>query len=224
MGAEDTSEFEGRLFDQLRAKGVAVGERELSLLQSHCALVREWNGLCSLVSTGDVVVVWERHVLDSLRLALCVAGLGRGTGSLLDVGSGGGFPGIVLKVVFPGLFVTLVERSEKKVGFLRRVVGTLGLDGIDIVCGEFPRASVGVEASILTARAVENPKKIAKGIVSWLRGDRVFVCQTNEVAGLFSGSFHVERVDKRFHVEHVNEDWLPPHHQRGSLHLIKAAE
>jgi len=201
-----------------------LGDRELALLEAHCALIRDWNGLCSLVSAGDVDLLWERHVLDSLRVASCLRKLGGDTRSLLDVGSGGGYPGIVLKIAIPELAVTLVERSSKKVGFLRRVIGTLGLTGVDVVCGEFPRAVENVDASILTARAVEDPKKVAKGIVRWLRPGRTFLCQTRVVAELFSRSFHVEHVEKRFHVEHIQDDTTPSEFHRGALYLIRPTD
>ena len=55
--------------------------------------------------------------------------------SILDVGSGGGFPGIPLKIAYPGLKMTLVEPRLKKTAFLRHIVGTLGLGEVDIVSG-----------------------------------------------------------------------------------------
>ena len=210
-----------RYAECLRGLGYRLGEAEQGLLESHCALIREWNGVCSLVSQGDLNLLWERHVLDSLRVACCLASIRKDAGALLDIGSGGGFPGIVSKTILPDLHVTLLERSAKKVGFLRRVVGVLGLHGIDIVCGEFPAAARGIEAQILTARAIENPKKVSKGIAGWLGPQRAFLCQTAEVADLFNEKFHVERVEKRFHVEQLQNPIPPDPDTRGNIYIIR---
>lgn len=88
--------------------------------------LREWNERINLTAITDPVEIEIKHFIDSLT---CLRVMGR-AGSLVDVGSGAGFPAIPLKIVRPQLQVTLVEATAKKVGFCQHVIGGLGLSGI----------------------------------------------------------------------------------------------
>ncbi|MEK7314264.1 MAG: 16S rRNA (guanine(527)-N(7))-methyltransferase RsmG, partial [Deltaproteobacteria bacterium] len=85
--------------------------------------LKKWNekiNLTSLRSDRDITV---KHFLDSLTVARFLKD--NNVSSLLDIGSGGGFPGIPLKIVMPELKVTLLEAIEKKVNFLKHIIRTL---------------------------------------------------------------------------------------------------
>jgi len=83
----------------------------------------------NLVSPGAREVLWERHVLESVALSRLLPAAEPGT-RLLDVGSGGGFPGIVIAVMRPELAVTLLESRQKKVDFLRGTADDLALSTV----------------------------------------------------------------------------------------------
>jgi 16S rRNA (guanine527-N7)-methyltransferase len=85
----------------------------------------KWNDRAALLSRGDEARVVERHIMDSLSL-LAFLHETKGT-SLLDIGSGAGFPGIPLKLASPGMTVSLVESTHKKQLFLNYVIQRLGL-------------------------------------------------------------------------------------------------
>jgi 16S rRNA (guanine527-N7)-methyltransferase len=88
-----------------------------------------WNEKINLTAAKDPAEVLNRHVLDSLVPLAELSGVQR----LLDVGTGGGFPGIPLKIFRPSLFVVLIESRRKKAAFNQHVVDRLGLEGIEVV-------------------------------------------------------------------------------------------
>lgn len=94
------------------------------LLERFAAAVR--SSPHNLVSPGARAVLWERHVLEAVALAQLLPAPNPGT-RLLDVGSGGGFPGMVLAIMRPDLEVALLDSRQKKTAFLRATAQELGL-------------------------------------------------------------------------------------------------
>ncbi len=90
--------------------------------------LEKWNRKMNLVAKAADMDILETHFLDSLTLLPEI-----NTGSLLDVGSGAGFPGLALKIACPQLAVTLLEPRQKRVSFLQHVIRSLHLTGIEVV-------------------------------------------------------------------------------------------
>jgi 16S rRNA (guanine527-N7)-methyltransferase len=105
------------------------GERER--LGAYLDRLLETNRVMNLTRIVDPADAWMRHVLDSLSLLPWIAE--SGATSLLDVGSGGGLPGIPLAIVAPQLSVTLLEATGKKARFLESVAAELGLENVTVV-------------------------------------------------------------------------------------------
>jgi len=95
----------------------------------HALELLKWNRKVNLTAITDPSEVALKHFVDSLIPA---AGIKRGA-SLIDIGSGGGFPGIPIKIVRPSLNVLLVDSSRKKVNFLKHVIRCTKLSGIDAI-------------------------------------------------------------------------------------------
>lgn len=210
--------------ERLEAGGIAAPADALARLDEHMRLIREWNRVVSLISKPDLAALETRHVVDSLSLAPVLAAKGWASGLLLDVGSGAGFPAVPLAVVLPELSVLLVERSDRKVGFLRKAVAALGLERIRIVCGEFPMVSADFRPDVVSARAVEHPAKIIEAMGSYILGGAVFLCQAGDPRVLVPEMFHVEPSGPRFHVEHWVDVWTHAQLRRGELYLVSRAE
>lgn len=94
-------------------------------------LLLKWNKTYNLTSITDHKEIWEKHFLDSVAPLQYLIH----KRSLLDIGTGGGFPGIPLKIVHPLLSVTLLEPTEKKCLFCEAVIRELGLKTINVVQG-----------------------------------------------------------------------------------------
>ena len=136
-----------------------VSDELANRLRIYLDLLLRWNARINLTAIRDPEQIVTRHFGESLFAAciLCDAGaLKAGAGgapTLLDIGSGAGFPGIPIKLVAPEVHITLIESQNKKATFLRQVIRTLDLKGID-VCSE--RAETWKHpAQIVTLRAVE---------------------------------------------------------------------
>ena len=102
--------------------GVRLGPEQLKQLGRHVDLMMKWNKSINLTAITDPAEVAEKHVLDSLAVVPVLP-----AGSLLDAGSGAGFPGIPAAIAKPELDVTLVDSVQKKVAFLKSALAELRL-------------------------------------------------------------------------------------------------
>ncbi len=132
-------------------------------------LLLRWNAKTNLTAIRDPEQIVTRHFGESLFAAKVLFGAGApskpgfGLGgiqqlphpetALADLGSGAGFPGIPIKLAFPELGVTLIESQNKKATFLKEVVRSLRLEGVDVYNGRAEQW--GQQADIVTLRAVE---------------------------------------------------------------------
>lgn len=118
-------------------------------LERFAALLSDENERQNLVSASSLQSVWHRHFADSLQLLDHVP---RGTGPLLDLGSGAGFPGLVMAIAQPDSEVVLIESRKRRVEWLARAAADLGLSRCRII-GARLEAVETFPASTITARA-----------------------------------------------------------------------
>ncbi|HZX97717.1 MAG TPA: 16S rRNA (guanine(527)-N(7))-methyltransferase RsmG [Myxococcales bacterium] len=102
--------------------GLQLDAEQLKLLGRHVDLLLKWNKSINLTSITDPDEVVEKHVLDSLAVVPVLP-----QGSLLDAGTGGGFPGIPIAIMRPNLEISLVDSVQKKVAFLKSALAELRL-------------------------------------------------------------------------------------------------
>jgi 16S rRNA (guanine527-N7)-methyltransferase len=113
--------------------GLNLTDEQLAQFAVYEALLLEWNERISLTAIREPRAIRIRHFLDSLSCAT-VTGPLNGQ-SLIDVGSGAGFPGLPLKILYPAIRLTLVDSVAKKTRFLELVVGELGLREVTVITG-----------------------------------------------------------------------------------------
>ena len=106
------------------AAAACVSRETLDRLKRYAELLADWNARHNLVSDRSLADVWKRHFWDSAQIADLVPA---GAKTLVDLGSGAGFPGLVLATLRPELQITLIEATRKKYDFLKVVAGELGL-------------------------------------------------------------------------------------------------
>ena len=125
----------GSLVENAARLGIELSDAQLAKLDQLGAALREGNRRVNLTRITDPDQVETRHFLDSLSAAVPLLDRVHAGEAirLVDVGSGGGFPGLPLKIAFPRLHVTLVESVNKKADFLRETVAQLGLADVEVV-------------------------------------------------------------------------------------------
>lgn len=114
----------------LRSMGLDAPRERCENLANHLRLVEKWNRVHNLTAVRETEQMVVLHVLDSLSVLPHLAN----ARTVLDVGSGPGFPGLPLAIVRPELEVTLVDSSRKKCTFLEQVKAELRLDNVHVVC------------------------------------------------------------------------------------------
>lgn len=132
----DHHEFASRIREWLES--CERGLDALTLFTRYGLKVHEHAARTSLIARGDRGHLFTRHVLDSLNP---VSLFESPPPTILDVGSGGGFPGIPLAIAWPRTSVTLLESRDRKAGFLEMVVRDLGLRNVRVVCDRLERFS-----------------------------------------------------------------------------------
>lgn len=138
--------------------GICITNKQLEQLNEYYKALVEWNKKINLTSITEEKDVYLKHFYDSLTL-FKEYDLTKDV-SLCDVGTGAGFPGIVLKIVFPNLKITLVDSLQKRLNFLDYVIKLLGLKDVELVHERMEYYSKQNEEKfdIITSRAVAKVK------------------------------------------------------------------
>lgn len=131
---------------------IELDSGQVSAIQRYLSLLLAWNDKVNLTSIRDPLEMLYRHFCESMFAAIAIP-LDRGR--LADVGSGGGFPGVPLKIMRPQLDVFLIESNIKKATFLAEVVRDLGLSEIRVLVSRYEELSEEVAPlDVVCARAV----------------------------------------------------------------------
>jgi 16S rRNA (guanine527-N7)-methyltransferase len=136
----------------LSAFGIRPSSDQVRQIREYIRILLKWNKLLSLTSITDPIEIVSRHFGESMFASTV---LPVENCRLADVGTGAGFPGLALKILSPGLRVTLIESNKKKCAFLSEVVRAINLSEVDVLPIRFEemRAEAG-SFDIVTARAL----------------------------------------------------------------------
>jgi 16S rRNA (guanine527-N7)-methyltransferase len=114
--------------------GLPAYDDQVLQIQQYIKILLAWNEKVNLTAIRDPLEILHRHFCESMYAAEAIP---LEKGRLADVGSGGGFPGLALKIIRPGLHVFLVESNIKKVTFLAEVIRELGLSGAQVLARRY---------------------------------------------------------------------------------------
>ncbi len=135
---------------------ITLEQHQYEQLADYVALLFKWNKVYNLTSVRDQDEMISRHLLDSLAILPHLE-----SGSLLDVGSGGGLPGIPIAITKPEIKVTLLDTNSKKTRFLQQVKAELKLTNVHVVHARVEQAELPL-FSMITARAFSTIEDIIK--------------------------------------------------------------
>lgn len=119
------------LEERAKFAGFPLSQVQLAQFESYRALIKDWNQKIDITAITDDEEMDNKHFIDSLSIFRLVPSTFHG--KVLDMGSGGGFPGIPMKIVDPDIELVLVDSLEKRVQFLEEVIQHLELKGISCV-------------------------------------------------------------------------------------------
>ncbi len=145
---------QNKFIDELNKLGISITELQLEQLNQYYKLLVEWNEKMNLTGITEQNDVYLKHFYDSLTLCK-VIDLNT-VSTLCDIGTGAGFPGLVIKIMFPELKVTLIDSLNKRIQFLNYVIEQLHLDKIETISARAEEYGINNRElfDVVTARAV----------------------------------------------------------------------
>lgn len=149
-----------QIVDALSPFGVSPSGDQVRKIRDYLLLLKQWSRAVNLTTIRDPVEIIQRHFGESLFASTL---LPVENCRLADVGSGAGFPGLALKIVFPAIQLILLESNKKKCAFLAEVVRTLELSGVEVRSERFEQIKPEtVLVNVVTARALGEFQQLLK--------------------------------------------------------------
>lgn len=194
-----TDEVAARAWIAARPEGDALALDKLDRLG---VLLAEENTRQNLVSAGSLPHLWQRHFADSAQL---LAHVPRGTGGTwLDLGTGAGFPGLVIAILRPDLDVVMVESRARRVEWLGRVCESLGLERASVV-GQRLELVETLSASVISARAFAPLDRLLELSARFSTSDTIWLLPKGR-----SARDEVDRLSGWKHTFHVEQSLTDP--------------
>ncbi len=201
---------------EIKKLGINLTEEQLNKLDQFYNLLIEWNEKINLTRITAKEDVYLKHFYDSLTLAKVIDLSTKET--LCDVGTGAGFPGIVLKIVYPNLKITLVDSLQKRVNYLNTIIKDLQLENIQAIHtrGE----DLHDKYDVVTARAVANIEKLLKYTMHLVNNTGVFVAMKGNIDKELTPEIE-NKISKRYQILKIEKFELPVEKSQRSLIVIK---
>ena len=172
------------LSDLLKNFDITLSDQQILQFQNYYDLLIEWNSFMNLTAITNLDEVIIKHFVDSISLVKAFPELGFKDYSMIDVGTGAGFPGIPLKIVFPNLQITLLDSLNKRVKFLDHVISNLSLNHIHAVHGRAEDLAKVKEYReqyyLCVSRAVANLSTLSEYCLPFVKQGGYFVSYKSE--------------------------------------------
>ena len=166
--------------NELKKININLTDIMLEQLDTYYELLVSENKKYNLTAITDEEQVYLKHFYDSLTLSKSIE---LDNQSLCDIGTGAGFPGMVLKIAFPNLNVTLVDATEKKCKFLKMVIDKLNLKGIEVInarAEEYSKEKREIY-DIVTSRAVAPLKHLLEYSIPLVKIDGTYIAMKSDI-------------------------------------------
>ena len=179
--------------------GLQLSHEQIERFQIYYRELMDWNRRMNITAIVGDEEVQRKHFLDSLTLTLVLDEGFKKRGTLLDVGSGGGAPGIPLKVAFPRIHVSLLDSVAKKTAFLRHLVEALGLTGVEVYTGRAEELGLKPQLrerfDVVVARGVAPTPVLMEITLPFCRvGGIVIALKKGDIRAEVEGSLHAMEV------------------------------
>lgn len=205
-----------KFIEELKKLNINLTEEQIKKLNKFYELLIEWNKKINLTRIEDEEEVYLKHFYDSLTIVK-VVDLNK-INTLCDVGTGAGFPGIVLKIVFPNIKVTLIDSLQKRVNYLNTIIKDLNLSDIEAIHtrGEEYKGKF----DLVTSRAVANIEKLVKYTMHLVSPDGIFVAMKGDIDNELTEEIK-NKLSKKYKIIKIEKFILPIEESKRSLVVMK---
>ena len=195
--------------------GIKLTDKQINQLEQFYNLLIEWNEKINLTRITSKEEVYLKHFYDSLTISK-VINL-KNSKTLCDVGTGAGFPGIVLKIVYTNLKITLVDALQKRVNYLNTIIKELNLDGITAIHAR--GEDLKEKYDVVTARAVANIEKLLKYTMHLVAPNGVFIAMKGNISEELNDLTR-KKISQKYNIVKIEQFLLPYENSQRSLLVI----
>lgn len=201
---------------ELKKLNIEITEDQLQKLNKFYELLVEWNKKINLTRITEKEDVYLKHFYDSLTITK-VIDLTK-VETLCDIGTGAGFPGVVLKIMYPNLKITLVDALQKRVNYLNEIIKKLDLKDIEAlhVRGE----DLKEKYDVVTSRAVANIEKLLTYTMHLVNKDGVMIAMKGNIEDELTKEVEA-KINRKYKIVEINKFILPIENSNRSLVVIK---
>lgn len=172
---------QNKFIEELKKINIELTDKQLNDLEIYYEMLVEYNERMNLTGITEKDQVYLKHFYDSLTIMKIIDLEKQET--LCDIGTGAGFPGMVLKIVFPNLKVTLVDSLNKRIEFLKDVKEKLKLENLEIIharAEEFARENIE-KFDVVTARAVAHLSILLEYSIPMVKINKYFIAMKGNI-------------------------------------------
>ena len=206
--------------EELKSLNIEPTEEQLNQLNKYYELIVEYNKVMNLTGIKEKDQVYLKHFYDSLTIARVINLTKEET--LCDIGTGAGFPGIVLKIIFPNLKITLIDSLNKRIEFLKIVIKELNLKDIEAIharAEEYAKDNIE-KYDVVTSRAVAPLNILLELSIPLLKVNKYFIAYKGIISREIIDSAHaLEQLDSK--IEKIEEFELPKENSNRTIIKIK---
>ena len=201
---------------ELEKLNIYPTEEQLDLLEKFYDLLIEWNKKINLTRITDKEDFYLKHVYDSLTIVKVVDL--EEIETLCDVGTGAGFPGIILKIFYPKLKITLIDSLLKRVKYLNEIIDELNLSDIEAIHSRGEDFTGSFD--LVVSRAVANISILPKYTMHLVKKDGIFVAMKGDISKELTNSVEKE-LSKKYRIDKIEKFQLPKELSDRSLVVLK---
>lgn len=202
--------------EECKKININITNKQLIKLEKFYHLMIEWNKKINLTRITEEKEVYLKHFYDSLTLNKVIDL--KNIKTLCDIGTGAGFPGIVLKIIFPNIKITLIDSLQKRVNYLNEIIKELELDNIEAIHtrGENYQG----EFEVVTSRAVANIEKLVNYTMHLVSKNGVFIAMKGNLESELNQQVR-KKIERKYIIKKQEEFILPKEGSKRTLLLLK---
>lgn len=174
----DTTQF----ISDAEKLGVSLSDEQIQQFLTYYEMLIEWNGFMNLTAITEYEDVMKKHFVDSISLIKAYDVTN--SASVIDVGTGAGFPGLALKIAYPNLEITLLDSLNKRIQFLNAVIEKLGLEKVYTIHGraeDFAKpGKLREKFDLCVSRAVANLSTLSEYCLPFVKEKGCFISYKSE--------------------------------------------